>query len=135
MGPSRRSGRAEQTASIGVDNVYIDVDIVFMTRQASVGTHLGEFEQMTLLAILQAGEEAFALAVLRELDRRARRRVDRGALYTTLDRMEAKGFVEWTVEEGTPARGGRRRRLFRVTRDGVKPCAQAAWPYSTSGTG
>lgn len=82
-------------------------------------TFLGEFEQMVLLATLQAGDDAFALAVLRELDRRTGRRVDRGALYKTFDRLEGKGLVEWSVEAATPERGGHRRRLFRVTREGV----------------
>ena len=76
---------------------------------------LGAFEQLVLLATLRAGEEAFAVAILRELDDRTGRQVDRGALYTTLDRLERKGFVEWSVEAGSPERGGRRRRLFRVT--------------------
>lgn len=79
----------------------------------------GEFEQMVLLAILQAGDQAFALAILDQLDRRAARRTDRGALYKTLDRLESKGFIEWTIEAGTPERGGRRRRLFRVRSAGL----------------
>jgi DNA-binding PadR family transcriptional regulator len=54
-----------------------------------------------------------------QLDARARRPTDRGALYKTLDRLEAKGFVAWTVEAGGPARGGHRRRLFSVTPEGV----------------
>ncbi len=74
---------------------------------------------MVLLATLQAGDDAFALAVLRELDHRTGRRVDRGALYKTFDRLEGKGLVEWSVEAATPERGGHRRRLFRVTREGV----------------
>ncbi len=81
--------------------------------------HLGEFEQMILLAILQAKSDAFALAIIRELDRRAGRRVDRGALYKTLDRMEAKGLVTWSVEDPTPERGGHRRRRFEVTGAGM----------------
>ena len=79
----------------------------------------GEFEQMVLLAILQLGEDAFALPVLRELDRRAGRRVSRGALYKTLERLEGKQFIEWEVEEPTPGRGGHPRRRFRVTAHGI----------------
>ena len=81
--------------------------------------HLGEFEQMVLLAILQAGEQSYALSVIKELDSRANRRVDRGALYTTLDRLESKGLVKWSTEPATPGRGGHRRRLFEVTASGV----------------
>jgi len=83
-------------------------------------TQLGEFEHVVLLAVLQAGEQAFALSIIRELDERAGRSVDRGALYKTLDRLEAKGLVTWKTEPSTPARGGHRRRLFRVTAAGMR---------------
>ena len=79
----------------------------------------GEFEQMVLLSVLRLGDGAFALAVLRELDEQAGRRVSTGALYKTLDRMESKGLVAWSTEESTPDRGGHPRRLFRVTAEGV----------------
>ena len=79
----------------------------------------GELEQIVLLAILQLGDEAFALSVIHELDRRAGRPVSRGALYKTLERLEEKGFVQWDVEEATPGRGGHPRRLFRVTGSGI----------------
>ena len=79
----------------------------------------GEFEQMVLLAILQLEGDAYALSVLRELDESAGRRVSRGALYKTLERLEGKGFVEWEVEETTPGRGGHPRRRFQVTTEGV----------------
>ena len=79
----------------------------------------GEFEQMVLLAILQLEGDAYALSVLRELDKSAGRRVSRGALYKTLERLEGKGFVEWEVEEATPGRGGHPRRRFQVTPEGI----------------
>jgi len=80
---------------------------------------LGEFEQLVLLAILQLGDDGFALSVLHELDRRAGRRVSRGALYKTLERLEEKGYVDWDVEDATPGRGGHPRRRFKVTPSGV----------------
>lgn len=79
-----------------------------------------EFEQMVLLAVLRLREEAFALAIIRELDRSAGRSVSRGALYKTLERMEGKGYVVWTLEESTPDRGGHPRRRFSVTPLGVE---------------
>lgn len=75
---------------------------------------------MVLLAILRLEDEAYALAVLKELDSEVGRRVSRGALYKTLDRMESKGYVAWSQEESTPERGGHPRRLFRVTADGIE---------------
>lgn len=80
----------------------------------------GELEQMVLLATLRLKDQAFALAIIKELDAEAGRRVSRGALYKTLDRLESKGFVAWTTEDATPERGGHPRRLFRVTPEGVE---------------
>jgi len=79
---------------------------------------LGEFEQMVLLAILQQGDTAFGLEVRREIERSADRSVSRSAFYTTLDRLETKGFVEWS--EGEPDDSNRKTpvRLFRVTEAG-----------------
>jgi PadR family transcriptional regulator len=79
-----------------------------------------EFEQMVLLAILRLRDEAFALAIIRELDREAARSVSRGALYKTLERMEAKGYLTWSIESATPDRGGHPRRRFAVTPAGVE---------------
>ncbi len=87
--------------------------------------HLGEFEHVVLLAILQANTDAYALAIIGELDERAGRTVDRGALYKTLDRLEAKGLVSWSVEDATPQRGGHRRRRFTVTGAGVEALRQS----------
>jgi DNA-binding PadR family transcriptional regulator len=81
--------------------------------------YLGEFEQMVLLAILQLKDEAYALSILGELDRRAGRSVSRGTLYKTLERLEKKGFLEWTAEKGPPDRGGHPRRRFAVTGRGA----------------
>ena len=86
----------------------------------SPSNYPGEFVQMVLLAVLRLGEGAFALAVLRELDKQTGRRVSRGSLYKTLDRMEVKGLVRWQTEEATPERGGHPRRLFNVTPQGVE---------------
>jgi len=80
---------------------------------------LGEFEQMVLLATLQLRDEAFALSILGELDQRAGRSVSRGTLYKTVERLEAKGFLQWNAEQGSPERGGHPRRRFTVTERGL----------------
>jgi DNA-binding PadR family transcriptional regulator len=81
---------------------------------------LGEFEQMVLLAILQRGDEAYGLDVRKELDQSAGRDVSRGAFYTTLDRMEAKGYVKWKTMPAAADRGGMPQRLFKVTPAGIR---------------
>jgi DNA-binding PadR family transcriptional regulator len=80
---------------------------------------LGEFEQMVLLAILQMGTVAFSLEIRQELEESAGRRVSRGAFYTTLDRLEAKGLVTWSMEVPSGSRRDTPQRLFEVTEDGV----------------
>src|SRR6187549_1993988 len=81
--------------------------------------YLGEFEQQVLLVILRLGDEAFGPEISRELERRAGRRVSRGALYTTFDRLEDKGLIRWRTIPGTAARDGLPRRLYAVTAAGV----------------
>lgn len=79
----------------------------------------GEFEQLVLLAILQLDEEAYAASLRDRISEDADRKVTRGALYATLDRLTTKGLVAWEVEESTPERGGIPRRRFSVTPEGL----------------
>ena len=81
---------------------------------------LGELEEMVLLAALRLEDGAYGASILRELDREAGRDVPRGSVYVTLDRLEAKGMVESRAGEATSGRGGRPRRLIRVTEAGVE---------------
>jgi PadR family transcriptional regulator, regulatory protein PadR len=85
-----------------------------MTRHGS----LGEFEHLVLLAVLRHAEGVVGSAIGREIEARARRRVSRGALYATLDRLQQKGFLTWVIEPTGPDRGGHPRRMFTVTRAG-----------------
>jgi DNA-binding PadR family transcriptional regulator len=80
---------------------------------------LGELEQLILLAILRLGSHAYGLAVARELEAHAARRLSRGALYTMLDRLETKGLLRWRSETGGPERQGMRKRVYAVTPRGV----------------
>jgi PadR family transcriptional regulator, regulatory protein PadR len=79
---------------------------------------LGEFEQMVLLAVLCAGqdEDAYGVTVHAELERRTKRRIARGAVYMTLDRLEKKGLLSSYLTDPMPERGGRARRCYRVTK-------------------
>ena len=81
---------------------------------------LGEFEQMLLLAILQAGDNAYGVEVRRELEDATGRTVSMGAFYTTLDRLETKGYLRWTSKPVDGSwRGGMPQRHFEVTDEGL----------------
>lgn len=81
---------------------------------------LGEFELMVLLAVARLGAEARARDIRGCIEDRAGRRVSRGALYVTLERLEDKGFVCWETEEPVPGRRGVPRRVFAVTPEGTE---------------
>ena len=80
---------------------------------------LGELEQLILLAALRLGHEAYGLSIARELETQAGRRLSRGALYTTFDRLELKGLIRWKLEAGGPERAGLPKRVYAVTPRGV----------------
>ena len=79
---------------------------------------LGEFEQFVLLALIHLVPEAYGVAVRDEIEERTGRHVTLGAVYTTLLRLEDKGFVASRVGEPTPERGGRRKKFYRPTAAG-----------------
>ncbi len=85
----------------------------------ATAAYLGEFEQLLLLAVLRLDANAYAVDIARELEARAGRSVSRGALYTSLDRLEDKGLLRWTAATGSPARNGLPRRMYVVTPAGV----------------
>jgi DNA-binding PadR family transcriptional regulator len=90
-----------------------------------MAAYLGEFENLLLLTVLRLGSDAFGVEIARELEDRAGRRVSRGALYTSLDRLEDKGLLRWKAGPGAPERGGLPRRLYHVTPSGIAALRQS----------
>jgi PadR family transcriptional regulator len=90
--------------------------------------NLGEFEQIALLAILRL-KDAYGVSIRAEIAARTGREPTRGALYTTLDRLEEKGLVKSRMGDPTPIRGGRAKRYYAVTGAGIKAIAQAQRAY------
>ena len=79
---------------------------------------MGEFEQLVLLALLRLDNDAYGMEVREEIEKRTGREISYGAVYTTLDRLEQKGYVAHRVGEATPERGGRARKYFRALPEG-----------------
>lgn len=84
------------------------------------GEFLGEFEQLVLLALIRLGDDAYGMAVRRELEARAERDVSIGAVYATLDRLESKGLVRSRIGDPSADRGGRAKRCFIITGAGAR---------------
>jgi len=81
---------------------------------------IGEFEFLILSAAAQLGEDAYGAAMREVIETASGRTCSLGALYTTLDRLEAKGLVETRMSAPTQARGGRAKRMVRVTGKGTR---------------
>ena len=86
---------------------------------------IGEFEQCLLIAIIHLDREAYGVTIRHEIERRIGRDVAIGALYTSLDRLEKKGYVRSAMSEPTAQRGGRSRRYFTLTSAGAEALRQA----------
>ena len=84
------------------------------------GDHLGEFEELVLLAVQGLNAEAYGVSVQQVLSAETSRDVSLGAVYAALDRLEGKGLVHSRMVAGTATRGGRSRRSFTVTPVGVR---------------
>ena len=84
-----------------------------------MASHLGEFEQLVLFAVLRLSDDAYGLRIRQEIETRTGRSVSTGAIYTTLGRLESRGYVHSRVGESAPARGGRRRKYYRLLSAGA----------------
>ena len=87
--------------------------------------NLGEFEQIALLAILRLADHAYGVSIRAEISKRTGRDIAPGALYTTLERLEAKGLLSSRVGDPTPERGGRAKRYYKLSGAGVRAIARA----------
>src|SRR2546429_7745736 len=81
---------------------------------------LGNFELMVLLAVLRVGEDAYGVPIAEELEDKSGRDILLGSVYAALDRLEAKGLVGSSMGESAPERGGRAKRYFQVTAQGLR---------------
>ena len=89
------------------------------------GDHLGELEELTVLAVLALKENAYGIVVQELIERQTGREVTLGAVYAALERMERKGLLQSTMSASTGERGGRRRRLFAVSQEGMRVLSEA----------
>lgn len=77
-----------------------------------------DFEQQVLLAVWRLKDAAYGASIRAELEERVGAPVAQGAVYTTLMRLEKKGFLRSRLADPTPVRGGRAKRYFSITPEG-----------------
>jgi len=96
---------------------------------------LGDFEQLVLLGVLRLADEAYGAAIRQEIHARSGRDVSINAVYTTLDRLEAKHFLRSWTGDPTPQRGGRRRKFYALTPVGAAALKQAYRAFTAMADG
>ena len=89
------------------------------------GTHLGEFEELVLLAVCILYDDAYGLSIMDEIEKRTGRTVTISSVHKALMRLEQKGFLHSHMGGATEARGGRKKRLFTVTGSGKRAMQEA----------
>jgi PadR family transcriptional regulator, regulatory protein PadR len=94
-------------------------DMLYLVYLMSDRDYLGSFEHIVLLGLLRLSDDAYGVTVRKEIESRTGREVSIGAIYATLARLEAKGYVKSHLSDPTPQRGGRSKRFFRVTAKGI----------------
>jgi PadR family transcriptional regulator len=82
-------------------------------------SRIGAFEELVLLAVLGLDGSGYGVSIRDELEAETGEAISLGAVYATLDRLERKGLVRSTVGSATAERGGRRKRVFRVSATGT----------------
>lgn len=94
---------------------YFYYTVVQMAIKQSL---LGPHEQLILLAIMHIGQDAYGMTIRREVEARSSRKLSIGAVYTTLERLQRKGYVRSRIGEATMERGGRAKRHYEITAEG-----------------
>jgi PadR family transcriptional regulator, regulatory protein PadR len=89
------------------------------------GTYLGEFEEIVMLAVAILHGQAYAVGIMKEIEKQSGRSVHISAVHTALYRLEEKGFLQSQLGEATQTRGGKRKRLFTVTAYGARALQEA----------
>lgn len=88
-------------------------------------SHLTDLEQLLLLATLRQDDEAYGAALQRDVEEVADRRVSLGSIHVTMSRLEQQGFVHSELGEPTGGRGGKARRIYTVTDEGIEALNRA----------
>jgi DNA-binding PadR family transcriptional regulator len=109
--------------------------LFYIAKEMKRGELLGSLEHIILLALVRLDGNAHGMIVRREIEERTGRNISIGAVYATLERLEAKGYVSSFTGEPTPERGGRAKRLFRVEAAGKRALQISAQTFRRLTTG
>lgn len=82
------------------------------------GTNIGELEELIMLTVALLYDDAYGVAIQKEIKQRCNRSITISTVHAALTRLQKKGYVDSRYDGATPERGGRRKHLFRLTQSG-----------------
>ena len=85
---------------------------------------LSRLDELLLNCILRLEENAYTFMISEKLQEITGRKWTFGAIFTSLDRLEKKGYIKSNLGDETPERGGRRKRFYKVSKDGLKALSE-----------
>ena len=86
---------------------------------------LSKIEELFLIAILRLGENAYGVTIRRDIARRTKKEYTYGTVYSVLEQLLRKGYVDKAEGEPSPERGGRRKLLYGLTPAGKSALKRA----------
>jgi DNA-binding PadR family transcriptional regulator len=95
-------------------------DLFAIVEEMPERDYLGEFELMIMLSVIGLGDDAYGVLISRQIEEQRNREVSVSSVYAALDRLEGKGLVASRLGEATAERGGRAKRYFAVTKEGLR---------------
>lgn len=87
--------------------------------------YLGEFEELILLTIGVLGDDAYAVAITKEIEVQAGRSVNVSAVHKSVYRLEEKGMLKSRLSEPESKRGGKSKRIFSLSAYGKKALTES----------
>jgi DNA-binding PadR family transcriptional regulator len=99
------------------------------------GKGLSQLEQYVLLCLVRLGDEAYGVPIHQEIEERTQRSISIATVYTALDRLEKEGFVRSRLSSPLPERGGRAKRLYRLSVEGATALQRARRVLESMGEG
>ena len=82
------------------------------------GTNLGEFEELVLLTVGILYDNAYSVAIQKELNEQTSRKVSLSSIHAAVYRLEEKGYLNSRMGEMSNERGGKRKRIFTISKSG-----------------
>ena len=76
-------------------------------------------EELVLLAVLRLKKNACCVPIKKELVKATHHDWSFGAVYDPLDRLQKKGLLESYLSDPTAKRGGKRKRIYKLTPNGI----------------